>query len=148
MKEISLLNQVKFQFQGERPELREDLSAVHLSSDGHLWLGCDEGINIERLKLINPETKDTFGKHKSFNVQDYLDLPDGNNTEIDIEGLAESAANFPEESCLLYKALIVQSARLPSWTNNESDLSSVIRMMGYVLPNVERALEMPLTALV
>ncbi|MFM7575248.1 MAG: DUF3616 domain-containing protein [Snowella sp.] len=90
MKETSLLNQVKFQFQGERPELREDLSAVHLSSDGHLWLGCDEGINIERLTLINPETKDIFGEHKRFNVQDYLELPDSDNTEIDIEGLAES----------------------------------------------------------
>ena len=90
MKETSLLSQVTFQFKGERPELREDLSAVHLSSDGYLWLGCDEGINIERLTLINPETKDTFGEHKRFNVQDYLDLPDGNNTEIDIEGLAES----------------------------------------------------------
>jgi hypothetical protein len=90
MKETSLFNQVKFQFQGERPELREDLSAVHLSSDGHLWLGCDEGINIERLTLINSETKDTFGEHKSFNVQDYLELPDGDKTEVDIEGLAES----------------------------------------------------------
>lgn len=90
MKETSLLNQVKFQFNGKIPKLREDLSAVHLSSDGHLWLGCDEGIGLERLTLINPETKDTFGEHKTFNVQDYLELPDGDNTEIDIEGLAES----------------------------------------------------------
>ena len=50
------------------------------------------------------------------------------------------AANFPEESCLLYEALIVQSARLPSWTDSASDLSSAIRMMGYGLPNIERAL--------
>ncbi|PZV25961.1 MAG: DUF3616 domain-containing protein [Snowella sp.] len=90
MGKSSLLNQVKLQFTGENPELREDLSAVHSSTDGYLWLGCDEGINIERLKLINLETKDTFGEHKSFNVQNYLDLPDGNQTEIDIEGLAES----------------------------------------------------------
>ncbi|MEM9448939.1 MAG: hypothetical protein AAGA75_10425 [Cyanobacteria bacterium P01_E01_bin.6] len=41
---------------------------------------------------------------------------------------------------MLYKALIVQSARLPAWVNNESDLSSAIRMMGYGLPNLERAL--------
>ena len=90
MEKSFLLNQVKFQFTGNNPELREDLSAVHLSTDGYLWLGCDEGINIERLKLINLETKDTFGEHKSFNVQDYLELPDDDNTEIDIEGLAES----------------------------------------------------------
>lgn len=53
---------------------------------------------------------------------------------------AALATNFPQESCLLYKALIVQSARLPSWTNDEPDLSSAIRMMGYGLPNLERAL--------
>jgi len=53
---------------------------------------------------------------------------------------AALAANFPQESCLLYKALIVQSARLPSWTNNESNLSSAIRMMGYGLPNLDRAI--------
>ena len=53
---------------------------------------------------------------------------------------AALAANFPQESCLLYKALIVQSARLPSWAANETDLSSAIRMMGYGLPNLERAL--------
>jgi hypothetical protein len=53
---------------------------------------------------------------------------------------AALASNFPQESCLLYKALIVQSARLPSWVNNEFDLSTAIRMMGYGLPNLERAL--------
>lgn len=53
---------------------------------------------------------------------------------------AALAANFPEESCLLYKALIVQSARLPEWTKNELDLSPAIRMMGYGLPSLERAL--------
>lgn len=53
---------------------------------------------------------------------------------------AALASNFPQESCLLYKALIVQSARLPAWANNAPDLSSTIRMMGYGLPNLERAL--------
>jgi len=53
---------------------------------------------------------------------------------------AALAANFPQESCLLYKALIVQSARLPAWTNNELDLSPIIRMMGYGLPNLDRAI--------
>ena len=90
MEKISLLNQVKLHFQGETPELREDLSAVHLSSDGHLWLGCDEGANLERLTLINPDTKDNFGEHKRFQIQDYLDLPANDETEVDIEGLAES----------------------------------------------------------
>lgn len=95
MTKNSLLNQIKLQFSEEishlkESDLREDLSAVHLSNDGHLWLGCDEGTNLERLTLINQDTKDNFGDHKSFKIQDYLDLPDNNKTEIDIEGLAES----------------------------------------------------------
>jgi hypothetical protein len=53
---------------------------------------------------------------------------------------AALAASFPLESCLLYKALIVQSARLPAWANHEDNLSSAIRMMGYGLPDIERAL--------
>jgi Subtilase family len=50
------------------------------------------------------------------------------------------AATFPEKSCLLYKALIVQSARLPEWTDRLLDLSPAIRMMGYGVPNLERAI--------
>lgn len=86
----TLLNQVTLQFQGDPPQLREDLSAAHLSHDGYLWLGCDEGANLERLTLLNPDTKDLFGDHKRFVVQDYVDLPANDETEVDIEGLAES----------------------------------------------------------
>lgn len=54
---------------------------------------------------------------------------------------AALAAAFPNESTLLYRALIVQSARLPAWTNNSTaDLYHAIRMMGYGVPNLERAL--------
>ena len=49
-------------------------------------------------------------------------------------------ATFPDASCLLYRALIVQSARLPEWTNDLTDLSAAIRMMGYGLPNLARAI--------
>ncbi len=90
MEDNRLLNQVILQFQGDTPQLREDLSAVHLSDDGYLWLGCDEGANLERLTLLNPETKDLFGNHKRFLVQNFVDLPANDETEVDIEGLAES----------------------------------------------------------
>lgn len=54
---------------------------------------------------------------------------------------AALAAAFPEEKTLLYRALIVQSARLPNWTNESpKQLYQGIRMMGYGLPNLERAL--------
>jgi hypothetical protein len=50
-------------------------------------------------------------------------------------------ATFPQASCLLYRALIVQSARLPEWTDNPAvNLSDAIRMMGYGLPNLARAI--------
>ena len=50
------------------------------------------------------------------------------------------AAEFPDASCLLYRALIVQSARLPEWTkNNEVNLFHAIRQIGYGIPNLERA---------
>ena len=54
---------------------------------------------------------------------------------------AALAAAFPEENTLLYRALIIQSARLPNWTHESpKKLYQGIRMMGYGLPNLERAL--------
>lgn len=54
---------------------------------------------------------------------------------------AALAAAFPEEKALLYRALIVQSARLPNWANNSIvKLYQGIKMMGYGIPNLDRAL--------
>jgi subtilisin family serine protease len=54
---------------------------------------------------------------------------------------ARLAATFPEESTLLYRALIVQSARLPHWTDESKEkLYQGIRTMGYGIPNLDRAL--------
>ncbi len=51
------------------------------------------------------------------------------------------AAELPNESCLLYRALIVQSARFPSWVETTNfDLYSAIRLLGYGIPNLDRAL--------
>jgi subtilisin family serine protease len=54
---------------------------------------------------------------------------------------ASLEAAFPQESTLLYRALIVQSARLPAWTNDSNaNLYHAIRTMGYGLPDINRAL--------
>lgn len=54
---------------------------------------------------------------------------------------ARLAAELPNESCLLYRALIVQSARWPEWTSaNDVNKLHVLRQMGYGLPDVDRAL--------
>ncbi|PSB07189.1 subtilase family protease [Pleurocapsa sp. CCALA 161] len=50
-------------------------------------------------------------------------------------------AEFPDESCLLYRALIVQSARLPEWTKqSDVNLFHAIRQIGYGIPNLDRAI--------
>jgi len=54
---------------------------------------------------------------------------------------AALAAAFPYESTLLYRALIVQSARLPAWTRDSTaSLYHAIRMMGYGMPDLNRAI--------
>jgi len=55
---------------------------------------------------------------------------------------AALAAKYPEDSALLYRALIVQSARLPNWANESIEqLYHGIRTMGYGIPNLDRAVE-------
>ncbi|MEG4328532.1 S8 family serine peptidase [Microcoleus sp. herbarium5] len=47
------------------------------------------------------------------------------------------AADLPDESCLLHRALIVQSARWPEWAEEKLD---TVRQIGYGIPNIDRAL--------
>ena len=53
--------------------------------------------------------------------------------------LAELNRLFPEESTLLYKALIVQSARWPNKIFTKNARLSFLRLFGYGMPNLERA---------
>ncbi|WP_375475654.1 S8 family peptidase [uncultured Nostoc sp.] len=54
---------------------------------------------------------------------------------------ARLAAELPNESCLLYRALIVQSARWPEWiVGYGGDKLHILRQIGYGLPDVDRAL--------
>ena len=47
---------------------------------------------------------------------------------------------LPDEPSLLYRALIVQSARWPEWTNGDGiDTNQVIRTLGYGVPDLDRA---------
>jgi hypothetical protein len=46
---------------------------------------------------------------------------------------------LPDEPCLLYRALIVQSARWPERSRQADDKTQVIRTLGYGIPNLERA---------
>src|SRR5262249_39711415 len=48
---------------------------------------------------------------------------------------------LPNESCLLYRALIVQSARWPDWTATATpaERGNIVRWIGYGIPDMERA---------
>jgi hypothetical protein len=47
---------------------------------------------------------------------------------------------LPDEPCLLYRALIVQSARWPEWTIDDNvNSNQAIRTLGYGVPDLERA---------
>jgi Subtilase family len=55
--------------------------------------------------------------------------------------LARLMANLPDQSCLLYRALIVQSARWPQWTNEDNiNKLDILRLIGYGIPDSDRAL--------
>ena len=60
-------------------------SVVQVGRD--LWFASDEGATLERL---SPTKGRTYGHHRSFELADYIDLPDPNE-EVDIEGLAYAA---------------------------------------------------------
>ena len=60
-------------------------SVVQVGRD--LWLGSDEGATLERL---SPTKRRIYGHHRSFDLADYIDLPDPTE-EVDVEGLAYAA---------------------------------------------------------
>lgn len=68
---------------------------------------------------------------------------DGAGTSFAAPKVAHIAAHlqnlFPAASPLLYRALIVQSARWPGWAENEADKDKVLKLIGYGLPSLERA---------
>ena len=68
---------------------------------------------------------------------------DGAGTSFAAPKVAHIAARlqnlFPATSPLLYRALIVQSARWPGWAENEADKDKVLKLIGYGLPSLERA---------
>jgi hypothetical protein len=70
---------------------------------------------------------------------------DGTGTSFAAPKVTHIAAHlqnlFPAASPLLYRALIVQSARWPGWAENAPDKDKVLRLIGYGLPSLVRATE-------
>lgn len=84
MKNDPLLHQVTLQFQDHFEDFHEDLSAIVLTPDRHLWIGSDETCAVERLDSTDAHT---FANHHHFRLADFIDLPAPDDQEIDIEGL-------------------------------------------------------------
>lgn len=82
-----LLSRVLLRFATDDSDLLEDISAAAFTPDGSLWVGSDELTTLERLSPLEPMV---FGDHQSFNLGDFLALPDPEG-EIDIEGMDYSA---------------------------------------------------------
>lgn len=83
MSEGFLLSRLLLRFDAPDDQIFSNLSAAALTPDGSLWLGSDEGIAIERLSPLEPNT---FGSHQSFELSKFLPLVNKKD-EIDIEGL-------------------------------------------------------------
>lgn len=86
MKRRDPVRQVKLVFNKNHKKLedvRGELSTSVLA-DRTLFLAYDESSAIERLL----EQDGAFTKHKSFELAEFFDLPDGGEGEMDIEGLA------------------------------------------------------------
>lgn len=62
--------------------MRDDLSAA-ARTGATLFLACDETTGVERLTRDG----DDWGNHCHFNLAEWVDLPDGEDGEMDIEGL-------------------------------------------------------------
>ncbi len=77
-----LLSRILLNFEARASDVVSDISAAAFSPDGSLWVGSDEMIGVERLESV---ANNSYGKHKRFLLQDYIDL--FNTDEIDIEGM-------------------------------------------------------------
>ncbi|HSZ32035.1 MAG TPA: S8 family serine peptidase, partial [Puia sp.] len=54
--------------------------------------------------------------------------------------IARLAGKFPDDSTLMYKALVIQSARLPEHVFHHPN-TETLRVLGYGIPDISRALE-------
>ena len=86
---MQTIGQIDLAFSDWRPlrhvqdPLHKDLSAVARVGDS-LFLACDETASVERLRRLKD---DRFGEHRHFGLDGLVDLPDGAEGEMDIEGL-------------------------------------------------------------
>jgi hypothetical protein len=67
---------------GDKKPVRDGLSSLVKVGD-YIWLACDEGTSLERLK----KTEHGYAGHTVFKLSDYISLAADDLSEIDIEGI-------------------------------------------------------------
>jgi len=105
---------------------------------GDLVFQKDEPFNVRFHPEVSVELlNSTFHGNAAFSR-------DSAGTSFSTPKVTHIAANlqslFPAASPLLYRALIVQSAKWPQWTNG-LPTDNILRLIGYGIPSVERATE-------
>lgn len=118
--DAELINRVLLKFSPGFEEHRKNLSAVLPTNDKYLWFGSDETSTIERLSPID---ENNFADHKQFHVAQFISLPDSEEMEIDIEGLALSDGYMWFTGSHSYKRKRVKDALAP--TDNLKRLSKI-----------------------
>lgn len=142
----------------EEPNARSFAAAEHLPS-GFSRAGYAEPWSVVKPELVEIGGDLVYSKNPPRLVRPHSEVSiellnstiygapayskDGAGTSFAAPKVAHIAAHlqrlFPAASPLLYRALIVQSARWPGWAENEADKDKVLRLIGYGLPSLERA---------
>lgn len=84
-KHEKILLQFNEEFNRTKSKIRSELSSIARTGN-NIWLAFDEGSGVHRLS----KTKDGYSNHVRFALKDYVDLPAGDEEEVDIEGLAHA----------------------------------------------------------
>ncbi|RZI53788.1 MAG: DUF3616 domain-containing protein [Pseudonocardia sp.] len=62
------------------------LSAV-VQSGRCLWVCSDQTASVERLTADDPDRPGAYGEHRSYRLAEFVTLPQGDDTEVDLEGI-------------------------------------------------------------
>jgi hypothetical protein len=142
----------------------EDANARSFATGEHQPSGFSRAGYGEPWSVVKPEVVElggdlVYSKNPPRNVRHHAEVAvellnstmhsapayskDGAGTSFAAPKVAHIAAHiqnlFPAASPLLYRALIVQSARWPGWAEAEANKDKVLKLIGYGLPSLERA---------
>lgn len=78
---LSFNNEISYNEDGKHK--RDGLSSA-IRTENNLWVCCDEGSSLERLTFLG---EGKLGNHKTFNLNEYIEMPLGSSEEVDLEGL-------------------------------------------------------------